>query len=178
MNIEYTDKMTGKEYNEMRELVGWTLITEGQADRGIQNTTFLVAAREKVERNSLSTINSMSAKADMGCKSENTDSFGKIIGMGRVLFDFGYTAYLGDIIVSPDYQGKGVGKTIVEMLMSKVMAAAEHEDKIMFMIGAAKGKEAFYEKMGFEVRPSETYGPGMTKWVKVSQSIDNKGERI
>ena len=28
---------------------------------------------------------------------------GQIVGMGRCLFDFGYTAYICDIIVHPDF---------------------------------------------------------------------------
>ncbi len=138
MDIIYTDTMTGTEYNEIRKAAGWNPLTKAQAERGIKSTTFLVAAR----------VNE------------------KIIGMGRVLFDFGYTAFLGDVIVSPDYQGKGIGKTIVEILTNKVIDAADPGDRIMFILGAAKGKEGFYEKMGFEIRPSDMSGPGMTKWVK------------
>lgn len=42
MSLHYTSKMTGEEYNEMRVSVGWRPITEGQAERGIAHTTFLV----------------------------------------------------------------------------------------------------------------------------------------
>lgn len=37
--------------------------------------------------------------------------------MGRMLFDFGYTAYLCDIIVRPEYQGQEIGRQIVESLI-------------------------------------------------------------
>ena len=136
--MEYTNYMTGEEYNYLRESVDWRPITPGQAERGLQNTSFLVVARDK----------------------------GKAIAMGRAMFDFGYTAYIGDVIVKPEYQGQGIGKKIVEMLISKVMNAAEPEDRIMFILGAAKGKEGFYEKMGFEKRPNDFSGHGMTMWRK------------
>lgn len=137
MDIIYTDTMTGEEYNEIRKSVDWEALTRNQAERGIRNTTFLVAARVK----------------------------GKIVGMGRVLFDFGYTAYIGDVIVSPEYQGRGIGKAIVSTLIQKVKDAADEGDHVMFILGAAKGKEGFYQKIGFETRPSDS--PGMIKWVKV-----------
>ena len=82
MNLQYTDTMTSEEYNELRMCVGWCPITEGQAERGLEHTTFLMAARDR----------------------------GKIVAMGRMLFDFGYTAYLGDVIVRPEYQGQGIGR--------------------------------------------------------------------
>lgn len=138
-NIRYTDTMTGEEYNTLRLSVDWEPITNGQARRGLEHTTFLVAARDGE----------------------------KAVGMGRIMFDFGYTAYIGDIIVSPEYQGKGIGKCMVELLTKKVMDASDSGDKIMFILVAAKGKEGFYKKMGFDMRPNECYGPGMTKWIDV-----------
>ena len=136
--MEYTNNMTSEEYNELREAVEWRPMTAGQAVRGLKHTTFLVVAREE----------------------------GKAVAMGRVLFDFGYTAYIGDVIVRPEYQGQGIGKHIVELLMQQVMAVAEPEDRIMFILGAAKGKEGFYEKLGFRKRPDDFSGHGMTMWRK------------
>ena len=136
--MEITNYMTGEEYNHLRETVDWQPISLGQAKRGLQNTTFLVVVRDE----------------------------GKAIAMGRALFDYGYTAYIGDVIVKPEYQGKGIGKTIVEKLINYVMNAAEPEDRIMFILGAAKGKEGFYEKIGFEKRPNDFSGHGMTMWRK------------
>ena len=91
MNLQYGEQMTGEEYNELRISVGWRPITAGQAERGLAHTTFLTAVRDE----------------------------GWIVGMGRILFDFGYTAYLGDVIVRPEYQGLGIGRQIVEGLDRK-----------------------------------------------------------
>lgn len=136
MGIVYNEQMTGEEYNELRLSVNWKSLTPGQAERGLAHTTFLVAARDGEQ----------------------------IVGMGRMLFDFGYTAYLGDVIVRPEYQGKGIGTEIVTRLKDMVMEAAEPGDKIMFILGAAKEKEAFYEKFGFKVRPNDFSGSGMSMW--------------
>lgn len=136
-NIEYTDKLTGQEYKNLRTAVNWGIITDKQAERAVAHTTFIETARID----------------------------GKAIAMGRIMFDFGYTAYIGDIIVDPKYQGQGIGRVIVEKLMNKVVQSADKGDFIMFVLSAAKGKEGFYEKLGFEVRPSETNGAGMVKRV-------------
>ena len=101
MILTYTEKMTADEYNELRLSVDWKPLTPGQAERGLANTTFLVAARDGK----------------------------KIVGMGRMLFDFGYTAYLGDVIIRPEYQGRGIGTEIVTRLKDKVMEAAEEGDR-------------------------------------------------
>ena len=131
--IVFTDTLTPEAYNGLRKKVGWAVLTPGQAKRGLEHTAFDVGVRHG----------------------------GEFVGMGRVLFDFGYTAYIGDIIVAPEYQGKGIGKEIVSRLVGKVMDAAEKGDTILFVLVAAKGKEKFYEKLGFHTRPSGTEGPGM-----------------
>ena len=136
MEINYTNQMTAEEYNEMRGSVNWRLLTPGQAERGLAHTAFVVAARDGE----------------------------KIVGMGRMLFDYGYTAYLGDVIIRPEYQGMGIGTEIVTRLKDMVMEAAEQGDNIMFILGAAAGKEGFYEKLGFKVRPNEFNGSGMSMW--------------
>lgn len=138
MNLQYVNRMTGEEYNELRMSVGWRPITEGQAERGLEHTTFLTAVRDE----------------------------DKIVAMGRMLFDFGYTAYLGDVIVRPEYQGHGIGRQIVEGLINKTMDSACEGEKIMFILGAAKDKEPFYEKFGFMRRPNEFSGDGMSMWRK------------
>ncbi len=84
--------------------------------------------------------------------------------MGRVLFDFGYTAYIGDVIVAPQFQGKGIGRRITQGLMDRVMEASDPGDRIMFILGAAKGKEGFYENLGFKKRPNDFSGCGMSMW--------------
>lgn len=136
--ILYTDYMTPEEYNEMRVQVGYRALTPGQAERGLAHTTFLVAARDSE----------------------------KLIGMGRVLYDYGSTAYIADIFVHPDYQRKGIGSQIVRRLMDQTLDAAQAGERIFFILGAAKGKEPFYEQLGFLRRPNEMSGCGMSVYIE------------
>jgi ribosomal protein S18 acetylase RimI-like enzyme len=68
---------------------------------------------------------------------------GKLVGVGRVLADGVYTAYIGDIAVHPDYRGTGVGKQIVAELLRQCEG---HKKIILYSV---PGSEASYQKFGF-----------------------------
>ena len=68
--------------------------------------------------------------------------------------------YISDVIVLPEYQGKGIGRRLVEYLISKAKESLSPEDFIKINLMAAHGKSGFYEKLGFTIRTEET-GWGM-----------------
>lgn len=86
----------------------------------------------------------------------------KAVGMSRVLFDFGYTAYITDVIVHPDYQGQGIGTKLVKMILNFLKENSNEDEFMSYVLIANKGKEKFYEKFGFVARPTDTLGAGMT----------------
>jgi ribosomal protein S18 acetylase RimI-like enzyme len=69
---------------------------------------------------------------------------GKLIGAGRALADGIDCAYICDVAVHPEYQGQGLGKSIVDKL---VEFSRGHKKIILY---ANPGKEAFYQKLGFK----------------------------
>ena len=76
---------------------------------------------------------------------------GELVGMGRLVGDGAMYWYLQEIIILPQFQRKGIGTMIVNHL---VYYARENSATGKFTtIGgvSAKGKEPFYEKLGFEV---------------------------
>ncbi len=87
------------------------------------------------------------------------------VGMARILWDGGYTAYLADVIVQPDYQGKHIGYEMVGKIVDYLKSQMESGDTIMLNLQAAKGKESFYLKLGFDVRPNDHQGSGMSQWL-------------
>lgn len=89
---------------------------------------------------------------------------GKVIGMGRLVGDGAMYWYLQEIIVLPEYQGKGIGKSIVSRLIEHIKSEAEPGTKIEIGLTAVKGKEPFYEKFGFSVCPT-----GMKKQMEIDE---------
>lgn len=87
---------------------------------------------------------------------------GKVIGMGRLVGDGAMYWYLQEIIVLPEYQGKGIGKSIVNRLIEHIRSEAVPGTKIEIGLTAVKGKEPFYEKFGFSVCPT-----GMKKQMEI-----------
>lgn len=77
---------------------------------------------------------------------------GKVVGMGRLVGDGAMYWYLQEIIVLPEYQGKGIGKSIVNRLLEHIKSAALPGTIIDIGLTAVKGKEPFYKKFGFSVR--------------------------
>ncbi|MCQ2593078.1 MAG: GNAT family N-acetyltransferase [Treponema sp.] len=126
------DDLTFEEFKNLRNTTSWTKLTDIQIENVVKNSTFKV--RAKIQ--------------------------GKTVGMGRVLYDFGYTAYIADIIVAPEAQGKGIGRKIVERLIQHVKENAVETDFLNISLMAAPGKSGFYEKLGF-VKREEANGYGM-----------------
>jgi GNAT superfamily N-acetyltransferase len=65
-----------------------------------------------------------------------------LVGMGRAISDGEYYAGLYDVIVLPEYQGKGVGKAIVEAIHERLPVNT-------IMLFSVPGKEPFYKKCGY-----------------------------
>lgn len=73
---------------------------------------------------------------------------GKPIGMGRITGDGGCHCQITDMCVLPEYQGKGIGKSIMEKLMEFI----NNELPVSCYISLiADGDASFlYEKFGFK----------------------------
>ncbi len=71
----------------------------------------------------------------------------KIIGAGRALSDSTLWTVAFDVALLPEYQGRGLGRAIMDSLVEQAGA-------LNVMLYAAPGKEAFYAKLGF--RPMRT----------------------
>lgn len=65
-----------------------------------------------------------------------------LIGFGRAISDGVYQAAVYDCAVNPEFQGKGIGKLIVQEIMQQV-------SNCTIILYASPGKEGFYQKHGF-----------------------------
>ena len=138
VNYSITDSITPEEYMKLREAVGWGLFPLEEAEAGLSNSY-------------------------IWCLRDNEAS-GRPIGIGRVIWDHGYVMYIADIIVIPEYQGNGLGRVIMEQVMDFIHEQLKPGYKFMVSLCSAKGKDEFYKKFGFVVRPNDDVGPGMHQW--------------
>ncbi len=77
----------------------------------------------------------------------------KMIGMGRALSDLVSDAYIQDVAVLKEFQGRGIGKKIIQTLITGL------EENGVDWIGliAEPGTSGFYENLGFQ--PLEGHVP-------------------
>ena len=83
----------------------------------------------------------------------------------RLLWDGGYIAFLSDVIVDAEFQGQGIGRKLVEACLNKLKSDMKPGYKVKITLNSARGKEPFYEKFGFSVRPNDDAGAGMDQWL-------------
>jgi ribosomal protein S18 acetylase RimI-like enzyme len=78
---------------------------------------------------------------------------GQIVGMGRTFDDGLYYGTICDLIIHPDYQGKGYGKDILNNLKDRMKGFQ------FITLTAAPGKAPFYIKMGWNNQNSAFIWP-------------------
>ncbi|UAB73485.1 GNAT family N-acetyltransferase [Vibrio sp. SCSIO 43132] len=82
---------------------------------------------------------------------------GKLIGMGRVVGDGACNFEVVDVAVDPSYQGKGLGKQIMQYIDAYIASVAL-EGSYVSMIA---DEPEFYQKLGYRLVSPRSHG--MTK---------------
>jgi Predicted acetyltransferase len=137
-NITFNDTITINEYNDLRASVDFITIRPNRAETALQNSLYLIVARDGT----------------------------RPVGMARVVGDGGYVYFICDVIVRPDYQSRGLGRRLIETVLSWLREQVGEDETIMINLMSAMGKEPFYEKLGFHKRPFDNHGSGMSQWLE------------
>lgn len=136
--MEYRENgLTYEEYIALRDSVGWYNFAEEQVSKSIKNSIYDIVVEDN----------------------------GQAIAMGRLIGD-GIYYIIADIVVKPEYQGKGVGSKIIDKLLTYVDTNTPIGGRSSVQLIAEKGKEEFYIKKGFKLIPHEFCGSGMRKIIK------------
>ena len=131
--MEYQENvLCYEDYCRLRKSVGWTNFSKEQAQTALSNSLYTVAVFENSQA----------------------------VGMGRLIGD-GMYLVIADIVVNPVYQGKGIGSKIVSMLIEYTTKELPDGGRTSIQLISEKGKEPFYEKLGFKRIPNDFCGSGM-----------------
>ena len=125
----------------MERLVLEEMTTEEQAKRAISRQLYSVSAYEE----------------------EN------LVGIARLVGDRAICWYVQDVWVLPAYQRKGIGSAMVRMLIRHVKQSSLPGTNVSLCLMCAKGKEGFYEKLGFAQRPHAWEGAGMEMELEIQE---------
>ncbi len=136
-SIEFTNTISVDDYDDLRRSVDFVITTEKRVRIALSNSLYTIVA----------TID------------------GKPIGMARVVGDGGYVYFICDVIVRPEYQSHGIGRSLITQVLSWIESQVEEGETVMVNLMSAYAKEPFYEKLGFNRRPFGNHGCGMSKWV-------------
>ena len=79
----------------------------------------------------------------------------KIVAMARVIGDMGLDYYIKDVIVRPEYQGKGIGRLLIDELLKFIKENGVKDTGIFVELCAMPDKIPFYEKFGFEANEAQ-----------------------
>lgn len=79
----------------------------------------------------------------------------KIVAMARVIGDMGLCYYIKDVIVLPEYQGKGIGRMLIDELLKFINEHGVPGTDIFVELCAMPDKIPFYEKFGFSANEAQ-----------------------
>ena len=136
--MEYRENcLTYQEYVSLRSSVGWNNTAAEQASKAINNSLYNITAVDN----------------------------DRTIAMGRLIGD-GIYYLIVDVVVNPEFQGKGIGSKIIDMMLEYIDRRTPIRGRSSIQLIAEPGKEEFYLKKGFKLIPHEFCGSGMRKVIK------------
>ena len=135
--ITYTNNINVDDYNALRKSAGWNEIYPEQAKEGLSGSALIIAAANGKQT----------------------------IGTARLIWDGGYAALIKDVLILPEYQGMGIGTEMIRQIIQYLKDHMKPGWGVAVDLMSAVGKEAFYQKCGFDIRPRDNRGAGMDLWL-------------
>lgn len=141
ITIKSNKKVDVNEYIKLLKSAGWKVLSTSQHQKALDNSMIVVVAYDE----------------------------DKVIGLARIVGDSSTHGLLCDVVVLPEYQGKGIGKRILNNLILEVKNNLNKDEEFLIELLPANGKRDFYIKCGFKYKPENM--DGMYLWIKEG---DNK----
>lgn len=135
--ITYTNNITVEDYNALRHAVDWIRVADKRATIALKHSFYLCVAI---------------------CED-------RPVGMVRIVSDGGYTYFITDVIVRPEYQGYHIGSELIRRALDYIEKDVMDGETVMVSLMAAYQRDSFYHRFGFHSRPFGNHGSGMSMWV-------------
>jgi len=129
------EKPTANNFIYLRSKIGWGDLDKNLANKSLEQSLFHVTVYDSAT----------------------------LIAMGRVVGDGAMYFYIQDVVVDPQYQKQGIGSLIMLEIEGYLTSTAQKGATIGLL--SAKGKEGFYSKYHYLLRPSDSLGHGMCRFV-------------
>ena len=131
--ITYAGEITAEDYAALRASAGWQALSPAQIEKALAHSAFLVAAKD----------------------GQHT------VSMARLMSDGGYFNVVLDVVVLPEYQGRGIGREMLTRLVAHLKSGLRPGEHSYTILTCPPDKPGFYEKFGFHALPTEDEGPGL-----------------
>ncbi|MFO0774331.1 MAG: GNAT family N-acetyltransferase [Nitrospiraceae bacterium] len=128
MDIRYTDNMEGVDWERVSELfeqVGWGKRPAEEIQAAFRSSSYVRFAYDDRQ----------------------------VVGFGRTVDDGRYYALIVDLVVDPQYQRRGIGRTLLSYLERALSSY------VFTTLTSAVGKEAFYLTQGWHRQTSSFIWP-------------------
>lgn len=133
MDIIYRDGISPDEVNSLRASIGFRQNEPAQVSAGLNGSRMVVSAYDQ----------------------------NQAVGMARLIWDGGMTAFITDVIVRPEYQARGLEQEMVSRILEFLRGRLRPGYGIQVDVKAWGGQEAVYEGLGFQVSTRERRGVPM-----------------
>lgn len=141
LDIEYytvSEDLTTAEFEDLYASAGWSCPPSEYIDTAIRNSTKSFVVRHK----------------------------GKTAAMINWLGDYGMHWFMKDFIVRREYQGRMLGTLLCRYSENFIKSTLKVHQKVCIDLRSFKGKEGFYQKLGYNKMSEEETGAGMEKMLE------------
>lgn len=136
MDIIITKNISIADYKRLIKSADWKELSEKQIKKALENSMCVVIAKEK----------------------------NKVVGMARLIGDYGTHGLIADVVVLPNYQNKQIGSQLVLKIKDYVFDFLGEDEQFLIELCPAYGKRNFYQRLGFKYKPTNM--DGMYLWIK------------
>lgn len=133
--IEYSNlPLSVETYNHLRRKAGWHEIAFDRALAALEASLFMITASTGEQ----------------------------VVGCGRITGDGGIYFYIQDILVVPEFRGRGIGTEIMKRITHHLAQAAPAGSGAFLGLVSSPGLEHFYARFGFSRLTDDS--PFLAQW--------------